>query len=104
MGATKTVGGDRHPCWIDLVRSLIPERFRRRAFLIATSLTILLWAVALLLWCARDLVSGSTFPLPYKSLLAETFGLGVFFSAVLAAAIGVARRGRGSGEAGGSGC
>lgn len=74
------------------MRSLIPERFRRREFLIAALLTILLWAVALLLWCARDLVSGVAFPLPYKLLLAETFGLGTFFSAALAAAIGVSRR------------
>jgi sensor histidine kinase YesM len=71
---------------------LIPERFRRREFVIAACLTVLLWAVALLLWSARDLVSGVAFPYPYKLLLAETFGTGLAFSAGLAAIIGVSRR------------
>ncbi|MCX8475645.1 MAG: histidine kinase [Sphingomonas sp.] len=74
------------------MRSPIPERFRRREFLIAALLTALLWAAALVLWSAQDLVSGVAFPFPYKRLLAETFGIGVFFSAALAAAIGISRR------------
>jgi sensor histidine kinase YesM len=74
------------------VHSLVPERFHRREFAIAAGLTVLLWAVALLLWSARDLASGEAFPFPYKLLLAETFVIGLSFSAALAAVIGVARK------------
>lgn len=73
------------------MRNLLPERFRRREFVTGVTLTVLLWAVALLLWTARDLVSGEAFPNPYKLLLAKTFGVGLAFSAVLAGLIGLVR-------------
>lgn len=74
------------------MHSVVPERFRRREFAIAAGLTVLLWAAALLLWCAQDLVSGVAFPYAYKLLLAKTFLLGVAFSAGLAAMIDVSRK------------
>ena len=74
------------------MRSIVPEQFRRREFLIAALLTVLLWAVALLLWSARDLVSGTPFPWQYKKLLIETFVIGMLFSAALAAMIGFSRK------------
>lgn len=72
--------------------SIVPHRFRRREFAIAAGLTVLLWAVALLLWSAQDLVSGVPFPPSYKLLLVETFCIGLTFSAALAAMIGLSRR------------
>jgi len=47
-------------------------------------LTILLWGAALLLWAARDIASGSAFPLPYRLVLLGTFLIGIGFSALLA--------------------
>jgi hypothetical protein len=78
-------------CYTWAVIEIIPAPLRRREFAIAALLTALLWVVALVLWSFQDLVSGEPFSVPYKLLLAKTYLLGLFFSAVLAAVIGLSR-------------
>lgn len=65
--------------------------FRRRELLAVIVLTVLLWVVALVLWSAEDLASGEPFSTPYKILLAETFGLGMLFSALIFVVIAMVR-------------
>jgi hypothetical protein len=69
----------------------IPAPLRRREFATAAVLTALLWMVALVLWSFQDLLSGEPLSGPYKLLLAKTYMLGLFFSAVLAVIIGLCR-------------
>jgi hypothetical protein len=71
---------------------LIPQQLRRRECAIAAALTVMLWIAALFLWTASDLASGSAFPWPYKLVLAGTFGLGLIFSAILAAVMAGVRK------------
>jgi hypothetical protein len=72
--------------------NLFPRRFRRREFGVALLLTVILWLAALFLWTAQDLLSGQAFPGPYRLVVVETFVLGLSFSGVLAAVIGLTRR------------
>jgi sensor histidine kinase YesM len=64
----------------------------RRDLGIAAGLTVFLWLAALVLWSAQDIVASEPFTAPYKLLLAETFGVGLLLSAVLAVVVWMCRR------------
>ncbi|MET0240988.1 MAG: histidine kinase [Sphingobium sp.] len=58
-----------------------------RGFWLTVAFTVVLWLLALVLWSANDLAYSPHISDPLKRLLAQTFVIGVAFSALLAAII-----------------